>query len=72
MMNGIGQAVDEVRRRGNVHGVEVQIHMPAERLHALDRAMELAHVRHAAEVLHEVEAHAAETLLVQASRNLCR
>jgi len=43
----------------------MKVDVPIQELDALENALELVHVGHAAQVLHKVEAHAAETLLVE-------
>src|SRR5438105_3221388 len=53
------------RMLDQIAGVEMQIHMPAERLDPLDDPMKLTHVWHATQMLHEIEAHPAKSCRVQ-------
>ena len=62
---GHGQLVQKVVELDQIGRVKMQVDMPPERLNALQDAMKLVHVRHAAQVLHEVEAHSPKALLVK-------
>ena len=53
------QLSDHVRERHDVGRVEMQHHVPAAALDAVDDAVEHRHVGRAAEMLDEIEAHAA-------------
>ena len=65
MMNGTGKRAQHRVELEQVLGVEMQHDVPAERGGARDEPLELAHVRRAAQVLHEIEAHAANAAGVQ-------
>src|SRR5581483_12396230 len=59
------ELMQKVIELDQVASIEVQINVPAQWFDTLQDAVELAHVRHTAQVLHEVEAHTAEALLMQ-------
>src|SRR6202044_105302 len=59
------QLVHKIVELHEVAGVEVKVDVPAQRLNARQDALELIHVRHTAQVLHKVEAHAAEALFME-------
>ena len=65
-MNGSGSDVQQRIELEQVGRIEMQIDVPAERTDARQHALELPHVRHAAEMLDEIEAHAAKSLGMQA------
>ena len=60
-----GQAAQRALMLEKALRIEVQVHVPAERSDEPDDAVELRRVGHAAEMLHEIEAHAAAAALVQ-------
>ena len=63
--NGSGSFADHVGERNDVGRVEMQHHMPAAPLDAVDDAVEHGHVGRAAEMLDEIEAHAAHAAAVE-------
>ena len=63
--NGTGSARISRRQRYDVGRIHVQDDMPAERRDAADHPVEDVHVRGAAKVPHEVEAHAAHAARMQ-------
>ncbi len=65
MMNGTGSVAQQMRVLDQIAGIEMQVDVPAQRADARDDAVELAHVGHAAQMLHEVEAHAAKAAGMQ-------
>ena len=60
------ELAEQVLELDQVGGIEVQDEMPSHRFHPLDGALEKSHLRAAAEVLHEIEAHAANSSVVHA------
>ena len=65
MMNGTGSVRSMRIELEQILGIEVQHDVPTERRRARDEPLELAHVGRAAQVLHEVEADAANAAVVQ-------
>ena len=55
-----------------IGGIEMQIDVPAQRADARQHALELTHVGHAAQMLDEIEAHAAKPLAHAGSRSRAR
>src|SRR5882757_8323870 len=59
------QVAQQIVITNEINRVKVQINVPTQGFDAGNHALELIHVRHAAQVLHEVEAHAAKARLVE-------
>jgi hypothetical protein len=59
-------AAQQLLLRENIVGIEMQHDVPAQGLDAGDQAVEHGEVRHAAQMLHEIEAYAANAAGVQA------
>ena len=66
MMNGTSIRRSSSLLRQDVLGVEMQHHVPSQRLDARDQAMKHVEIGHAAQVLDEIEADAANPARVQA------
>ena len=63
------QRADHRRQRHDVGRIEMQHHMPAAALDAVDHAVEHRHVGRAAQMLDEIEAHAAHAAGIRACRS---
>ncbi len=65
MTNGSESFAERRGKFRDVDGVQVHDEVPSQRLNALDNAAEDIHIRHAAQVFDEIEAHAANPALLQ-------
>src|SRR5262249_55862355 len=55
----------EIAVAWQIHRVEMQVHVPTQRLDALDHAVELTHVGDPAQMLHEIESYAPKARLMK-------